>query len=225
MQNTSFIQISTDDVYGNSNNRMSNEPDKLVTNSPYAASKAAGEHLAYSYYATHAVPVIITRGTNNYGPYQYPEKLVPLFITNAIDDLPLPVYGDGCNIRDWLYVEDHCSAIASLLFASDEYHGETFNIGAHCKKSVLEIARLVLKCLDKPFSLIKHVKDRNANMRCNAINACKINKIIGWKHKYDFQDSFEMTVEWYVKNAQWWRKIKDNDIGFIKWYETNYEER
>lgn len=220
-----FIQISTDDVYGNTKNRLSNESDRLDTNSPYAASKAAGEHLAYSYYATHGVPVIITRGTNNYGPYQYPEKLVPLFITNAIDNLPLPVYGDGGNVRDWLYVEDHCIAIAALLFANDQCLGETLNIGANCEKSVLEMARLVLKCLNKPFSLIKHVKDRNANMRCNAINAKKINMMVGWKHKYDFLDSFEMTVEWYVKNEQWWRKIKDNNIGFKLWYQANYEER
>ena len=218
-----FVQISTDEVYGNCGAEPSTEESPLHPKSPYAASKTGADRLTYSYWSTYDLPVIITRCTNNYGPYQYPEKLIPLFVTNAIENKPLPVYGDGRNSRDWIYVQDHCTAI-DLVMHADGYDGEIFNIGANKELSVLEITDIILKTLNKGKELINHIKDRPGHVKRHAVNTNKINTILDWKPDYDFKTAMVETINWYVNNDGWWRKIKYQDENFKSFYKLNYEE-
>lgn len=205
-----FIQVSTDEVYG------SLEPIGLFTertalrpNSPYAASKASADLLTRAYFKTYNFPALITRCSNNYGPYQFPEKLIPLFVTNALLDEPLPVYGDGLNIRDWLYVEDHCRAIDIVLKKGKE--GEIYNIGGNTEKKNIEITDKILSILNKPQTLKKFVKDRLGHDRRYAIDSTKIKMELGWEPKYQFEDALRKTIQWYIDNKEWWERIKSGE--------------
>ena len=197
-----FIQISTDEVYGSLGEfGYFTENTPLAPNSPYSASKASADLLVRSYFKTYKMPVLITRCSNNYGPYQYPEKLIPLFISNALKDIPLPVYGDGLNVRDWLYVYDHCSAIDTVLHKGKE--GEVYNIGGNNEKKNLEITRIILNKLNKPDNLIKFVEDRLGHDRRYAIDSSKIKTELGWEPHIDFEEGIIMTIEWYLSNTKW----------------------
>jgi dTDP-glucose 4,6-dehydratase len=214
-----FIQVSTDEVYGSlgPTGRFTEE-SPLAPNSPYAASKAAADLLGRAYYHTYKLPVIITRCSNNYGPYQFPEKLVSLFITNALEHKPLPVYGDGCHSRDWLYVEDHCRALALVL--QDGRPGEIYNIGGDSEKTSLEIARAILHELGRPESLITFVQDRPGHDRRYAIDFGKINRELGWVPTYTFSSGMKATVHWYARNETWWRKVKGGQ--YLEYYARHY---
>ncbi|MDO8587397.1 MAG: dTDP-glucose 4,6-dehydratase [Armatimonadota bacterium] len=203
-----FLQVSTDEVYGSVEEGSSVETDGILPNSPYSASKAGGDLLARSYCITYGLPVVITRGSNTYGPYQHPEKLIPLFISNAIDDKPLPVYGDGLQVRDWLHVDDHCSAIDLVLH--EGVPGEAYNVGGDSNRTNIEVTKLLLKSLNKPESLIKYVADRPGHDRRYSLNCDKL-KAIGWKPAKVFEEGLRDTVEWYLHNQNWWRKAKDSD--------------
>ena len=217
-----FIQVSTDEVYGEVLQGHSTEDWPLNPRSPYAASKAGGDRLAYAYACTYGLPVVVTRCSNNYGPRQYPEKLVPLFVTNAIDDEPLPVYGTGLNRRDWLHVDDHCDALITLLqFPGIE--GETFNIGAQHELDVLTITGTLLRLLGKPETLIRHVEDRPGHDRRYAVDSSKLTRVTGWQPRVGFEDGIRQTVEWFQRNTAWWRPIKQGE--FRAYYERMYGQR
>lgn len=214
-----FIQISTDEVYGSLGSEGKfTEHSPLMPNSPYSASKASADLICRAYFRTFHLPIIITRCSNNYGPYQFPEKLIPLFITNALEDLPLPLYGDGLNIRDWIHVEDHCRAIDLVLRKGRE--GEIYNIGGNCEKTNLEITRIILEKLNKPETLITFVKDRPGHDRRYAISMDKIEKELGWKPTFSFEVGIEKTINWYQENSWWWQKIKSGE--YRKYYERRY---
>ena len=214
-----FIQISTDEVYGSLGSEGKfTEHSPLMPNSPYSASKASADLICRAYFRTFHLPIIITRCSNNYGPYQFPEKLIPLFITNALEDLPLPLYGDGLNIRDWIHVEDHCRAIDLVLRKGRE--GEVYNIGGNCEKTNLEITRIILEKLNKPETLITFVKDRPGHDRRYAISMDKIEKELGWKPTFSFEVGIEKTINWYQENSWWWQKIKSGE--YRKYYERRY---
>lgn len=200
-----FIQISTDEVYGSIKKGSSKEEDKLEPNSPYSASKAAADMLVRSYNVTFKVPAVITRSSNNYGPYQYPEKLIPLFITNLMSGKKVPLYGDGLNVRDWLNVQDNCEAIDSILHKGEI--GEIYNIGGASEKTNFEITKLVLKELNKDDSYIEFVKDRPGHDRRYSLNISKLKKM-GWKPKKNFEKGIKETVKWYRENRKWWLKLK-----------------
>jgi dTDP-glucose 4,6-dehydratase len=217
-----FLQVSTDEVYGEVLEGAANEDWPLMPRSPYAASKAGGDRLAFAYWATYGLPVVVTRCSNNYGPRQYPEKLVPLFVTNAIEDQPLPVYGTGLNRRDWIHVEDHCAAIVTLL-AQPGVEGETFNIGAGNELDVLTMTDAILKLLGKPGSLVRHVEDRPGHDRRYALDSTKLTKLTGWRPAVPFDEGIRQTVEWYRANAAWWRPIKAGE--FRAYYERAYGQR
>jgi len=202
-----FIQISTDEVYGSIGEGSFKETSPLSPSSPYAASKAAADMLVYSYWITHHLPVIITRSSNNFGPYQYPEKIIPLFITNALEDKPLPLYGDGMNVRDWLYVIDNCEAIDLILHRGRE--GGIYNIGGGNELRNIDLTRMVLKILGKPESLIQPVKDRPGHDRRYSLDCSKIERELGWTPGFDFESALEETMKWYVDNQWWWKKLKD----------------
>jgi dTDP-glucose 4,6-dehydratase len=217
-----FVQISTDEVYGSLGEKGNfTEKSLLLPNSPYSASKAGADLLVRSYVKTFNLPGIITRCCNNYGPYQFPEKLIPLFITNALDNKELPIYGDGLYVRDWIYVEDHCKAIDFILHQGEI--GEVYNISSSVEKTNLEITRAILKNLEKPTSLIKHVKDRPAHDRRYTLNADKIKKELGWKPEVSFEKGMGLTIDWYIKNKDWWQKIKSGE--YLKYYEKHYLKR
>ena len=215
-----FIQISTDEVYGSVEEGFSRETDTLLPRNPYAASKTGAERLAYSYFATYGLPVIITRASNNFGPYQYPEKVIPLFVTNALDDIPLPLYGDGLNIRDWLFVDDHCSAIDLLIHRGDK--GEVYNVGGGNLLNNRELTGRILDYLDLPETLIRQVKDREGHDRRYALDSSKL-KALGWTPAADFESEMKATIDWYSNNRWWWEKIKSGD--FKKYYREQYENR
>ncbi len=217
-----FLQVSTDEVYGEVLEGSATEAWPLMPRSPYAASKAGGDRLAFAYWATYGLPVVVTRCTNNYGPRQYPEKLVPLFVTNAIEGQPLPVYGTGLNRRDWIHVEDHCSALVTLL-AQPGIEGETFNIGAGNELDVLTITGTILRLLDKPESLVRHVEDRPGHDRRYALDSSRLARLTGWKPAIAFEDGIRQTVEWYRANEAWWRPIKEGE--FRAYYERMYGQR
>ncbi|HEY4641639.1 MAG TPA: dTDP-glucose 4,6-dehydratase [Thermoanaerobaculia bacterium] len=217
-----FIQISTDEVYGSIDEGSFRETDPLLPRNPYSASKAGGDRMAYAYGQTYGLPVIVTRASNNFGPYQYPEKLIPLFVTNAIDDLPLPLYGDGKNVRDWLFVDDHCAAIDFLI-----EHGqnqEVYNIGGGNERENVEITHRVLALLDKPQTLIKRVADRQGHDRRYSLNTDKLANI-GFKCNTDFDDALEQTVRWYSGHEMWWRTIKERSADFKAWMQKQYGAR
>jgi dTDP-glucose 4,6-dehydratase len=217
-----FVQISTDEVYGSVPEGASRETDELRPRNPYSASKAGADRLAYSYWATYDVPVIITRASNNYGPNQFPEKVIPLFITNAIDELPLPLYGDGQNIRDWLHVRDHCRAIDLLLEVSRP--GEVYNIGGGNEVKNVDLTNRILSLTSRPASLIKPVEDRKGHDRRYALDTTKL-RTLGWRPQHDFTNGLAETVAWYRENEWWWRPIKEQDPAFREYYRQQYGHR
>jgi len=205
-----FLQISTDEVYGSlgKNGKFSEESD-LNPSNPYAASKASADLLVKSYFKTYNLPINITRCSNNFGPYQYPEKLIPLFIINALHNEKLPVYGDGSNIRDWIYVKDHCKAV-DLVMRNGEV-GEIYNVGADNEKTNLEITGQILSLLSKTELLIKHVKDRKGHDYRYAVESSKIKKQLGWKSEFDFENAMIKTLNWYLDHKKWWQKIINDE--------------
>jgi dTDP-glucose 4,6-dehydratase len=214
-----FVQISTDEVYGSVATGASRETDELKPRNPYAASKAGADRLAYSYWATYEVPVIVTRASNNYGPYQFPEKVIPLFVTNAIDDIPVPLYGDGRNVRDWLHVTDHCRAIDLLI--DDAVNGEVYNIGGGNDVMNVDLTHRILDVLKKPASLIKPVADRPGHDRRYCVDTTKL-RAAGWQPQVPFEQGLRETIEWYRGNEWWWRPIKENDPAFKAYYQKQY---
>jgi dTDP-glucose 4,6-dehydratase len=200
-----FVHVSTDEVYGSRDEGFFKENDAINPSSPYSASKAGADRLAYAYHMTYATPVMIVRPSNNYGPYQYPEKFIPLFVTNALEDRLLPLYGKGANVRDWLFVEDNCRAID--LVARRGAVGEVYNIGANDERQNIEVAKRIVKRVGKKQSLIKFVPDRLGHDRRYAVNCRKI-KALGWKREVAFEEGLERTVGWYVENQAWWRDRK-----------------
>ncbi len=217
-----FVQISTDEVYGSVPTGASSESDELKPRNPYAASKAGADRLAYSYWATYELPVIITRASNNYGPYQFPEKVIPLFVTNAIDDIPVPLYGDGRNIRDWLHVEDHCRAIDLLI--DEGRDGEVYNIGGGNEVMNVELTHRILETLGKPLSLIKPVQDRPGHDRRYCLDTTKL-RALGWTPETPFEEGLRATIAWYQGQEWWWRPIKENDPAFRAYYQAQYGRR
>ncbi|WP_456289538.1 dTDP-glucose 4,6-dehydratase [Paenibacillus sp. AK002] len=209
-----FVQVSTDEVYGTLGAAgLFTEESPLQPNSPYSASKAGADLLVRAYYETFGLPINITRCSNNYGPYQYPEKLIPLIIYNALHNKPLPVYGDGLNVRDWLYVEDHCRAVDLVLRQGVD--GEIYNIGGHNERNNLQVIRTILSELNKPETLIQHIKDRPGHDRRYAINADKIRKELGWAPQYHYESGIRETIRWYQKNLAWVEQVleKSADSG------------
>jgi dTDP-glucose 4,6-dehydratase len=195
------------------------ETTPLHPNSPYAASKAGSDLLALAYHHTHGLPVVVTRCSNNYGPYQFPEKLIPLMIINALNDKPLPVYGDGLNVRDWLHVYDHCAALDLALQKGTV--GEVYNIGGNNEWKNIGIVRLILQLVGKPESLITFVKDRLGHDRRYAIDATKINDELGWTPAHTFESGLQETVAWYLSHRAWWQRVMTGD--YVEYYRMNYE--
>ena len=217
-----FVQISTDEVYGSIATGASRETDELRPRNPYAASKAGADRLAYSYWATYGVPVIVTRASNNYGPYQFPEKVIPLFVTNAIDDLGVPLYGDGGNVRDWLHVDDHCRAIDLLIERGSA--GEVYNVGGGHDIPNIELTRQILEMLGKPRSLITPVADRPGHDRRYCLDTTKL-RSLGWAPRTPFAAGLRATTDWYVNNQWWWRPVKEKDPAFRDYYQAQYRLR
>ncbi|HEX6179582.1 MAG TPA: GDP-mannose 4,6-dehydratase, partial [Thermoanaerobaculia bacterium] len=217
-----FVQISTDEVYGSIESGSFRETDPLNPRNPYSASKAGGDRMAYAYAQTYGLPIIVTRASNNFGPWQYPEKLIPLFVTNALDNLPLPLYGDGKNVRDWLYVEDHCAAIDFLIERGT--NSETYNIGGGNERENREITQRILQLLGKPESLIKRVADRQGHDRRYSLSTDKLQKL-GFRCDTEFDKALERTVNWYVKNEPWWRAIKERSAEVKAYYDKQYGAR
>ena len=217
-----FVQISTDEVSGSIDEGSFHENDPLNPRNPYSASKAGGDRMAYAYAQTYGLPVIVTRASNNFGPWQYPEKLIPLFVTNAIDDQPLPLYGDGRNIRDWLFVDDHCGAIDFLI--EQGTNSETYNIGGGNERENRDITANILGILNKPSSLIKRVADRQGHDRRYSIDMSKL-EMLGFRCDTDFEEALRLTVQWYVQNEPWWRAIKERSADYKSWIEKQYGAR
>ena len=216
-----YHQISTDEVYGQVLEGRSVETDRLHTRSPYSAAKAGGDLMCLAYYTSFGLPVTITRGSNNIGPYQYPEKVVPVFITNALDNKPLPLYGDGLQMRDYQYVQDHCEGIDTVLRKGEL--GEIYNLGTGVETTNITMTKLILKLLGKPESLIQPITDRPGHDRRYALDCGKI-ETLGWKNKYNFEQAIEATVKWYVDNEEWWRKIKEGR-HYQAYYQRQYAGR
>jgi dTDP-glucose 4,6-dehydratase len=215
-----FVQISTDEVYGSVETGSSRETDALMPRNPYSASKAGADRLAYSYFATYGLPVIVTRASNNYGPYQYPEKVIPLFVTHAIDEIPVPLYGDGLNVRDWLHVDDHCRAV-DLLRESGRA-GETYNIGGGNEVRNIDLTRRILSLVGRPESLIRPVTDRPGHDRRYSLDCAKL-RAMGWAAQVPFEEGLRRTVEWYRANEAWWRPIKEESPAFRDHYQKHYK--
>lgn len=217
-----FVQISTDEVYGSVADGSSVETDELKPRNPYSASKAGADRLAYSYWATYGVPVMITRASNNYGPFQFPEKVIPLFITNAIDDIPVPLYGEGLNIRDWLHVMDHCRGIDAVIDRGTA--GEVYNIGGGNEVRNVDLTHALLRLADRPESLIKKVQDRQGHDLRYSLDTSKL-RALGWTPSVPFEEGLNDTVRWYRDNEWWWRPIKEHDPAFRAYYQTQYGPR
>ena len=218
-----FVQISTDEVYGTiPPGKSATEEWPLLPRNPYSAAKAGGDRLAWSYWASHGVPVIVTRASNNYGAFQYPEKMLPLFVTNALEGERLPLYGDGRNVRDWLHVQDHCEAIDFLL----EYGqpGEVYNIAGGNERENVDVTRRILDVLGKSHELIKFVTDRPGHDRRYSLDGAKLAKL-GWSPRHTFEDALPETVRWYVDHPEWWKAIKQKDAAFREYYRRQYGER
>jgi len=217
-----FVQISTDEVYGSLGPEgQFEESTPLQPNSPYAASKAAADLMALAFHHTYNVPVVITRCSNNYGPYQFPEKLIPLMILNSLNNKKLPVYGDGLNVRDWIYVIDHNKAVELVLEKGKS--GEVYNIGANTEKPNIEIVKLIINQVGKSDELIEYVKDRLGHDRRYAINSSKIKKELGWQPEYSFEDAIKSTVNWFVQNEKWWKGIISGE--YQNYYKLQYSSR
>jgi dTDP-glucose 4,6-dehydratase len=215
-----FLQVSTDEVYGHIETGTAAEDAPLAPRSPYAAAKAAGELLVHSYVVTHGVDAVVTRGANTYGPYHHPEKLIPLFITNALDDRPLPLYGDGLQRRDWLYVADHAAAIDFVLRHGDG--GATYNVAGDAERTNRDVAALLLDRLGKPWSLVREVEDRPGHDRRYAMDGARLREL-GWRPSVAFEDGLGSTIEWYRANEAWWRAARSGD--WDDWYERQYGRR
>ena len=217
-----YLQVSTDEVYGSlpedKKELLFTEATPITTNSPYSASKASADLLCNAFYHTFKLPILITRCSNNYGPYQFPEKLIPLMIAKTLNGEKLPVYGDGKNVRDWLYVEDHCSAIMKVL--NNGKYGEVYNVGGNNEWYNIDIVKLILKKLGKGDDMIQYVKDRPGHDRRYAIDSSKIMNELGWSPEYDFETGIESTVKWYLDNETWWRKVMSGE--YQKYFESNY---
>lgn len=220
-----YLQVSTDEVYGSlpedKKEIKFTEETPLTTNSPYSASKASADLLCNAYVHTHKLPILVTRCSNNYGPYQFPEKLIPLMIAKATDGEKLPVYGDGKNVRDWLYVDDHCSGIATVLEKGKI--GEVYNIGGNNEWYNIDIVKLILNKLGKSESQIQYVKDRPGHDRRYAIDSSKIMKELGWAPKYQFPEGIDKTIQWYLNNEKWWRTVMSGE--YLKYFEKNYTDK
>lgn len=225
LQLEKFLQVSTDEVYGSlpedDKSIKFTEETSLAPNSPYSASKASADMLCRAYYHTHHLPILVTRCSNNYGPYQFPEKLIPLMIAKALDGEKLPVYGDGKNVRDWLYVDDHCSGILAVLEKGK--YGEVYNIGGNNEWYNIDIVKLILEKLGKSEDQITYVKDRPGHDRRYAIDSSKIMNELGWAPKYQFPEGIEMTIKWYLDNQNWWRKVMSGE--YLKYYDENYSSK
>ncbi len=215
-----YLQVSTDEVYGHVPTGSSTEADPLHPRSPYSASKAAGDMLVLAYHATYGVPGTITRASNNFGPFQHPEKIIPLFVTNAIDNEPLPLYGDGLQVRDWLYVDDHCDAIELAL--SDGEPGEIYNVGGGNEHTNLELTRQILTLLDRPMTLVRSVEDRAGHDRRYSVDCTKL-KSLGWRPAHTFTDALAATVAWYREREDWWRTLKSGE--YLDYYRRQYGDR
>jgi dTDP-glucose 4,6-dehydratase len=217
-----FIQISTDEVYGSlGSSGMFTEQSTIAPNSPYAASKASADLLVRSYFRTHRFPAIITRCSNNYGPYQFPEKLIPLLISNAMTGVPLPIYGDGLNVRDWIHVRDHCAAIDAALHHGKE--GEVYNVGASQELPNLDVARRILRALDKDESLLTYVEDRPGHDKRYAIDSSKIETQLNWRARIKFDQGLQETIEWYRANAPWMEHVRSG--VYLTYYDRMYGHR
>jgi len=217
-----FLHVSTDEVYGSlGESGVFTEETPLAPNSPYAASKTAADMMVRAYYQTYGLPAVITRCSNNYGPYQFPEKLIPLMISNAMEDRQLPIYGDGLNIRDWIYVEDHCRALDVVLHRGRK--GEVYNIGGRSERTNLSVARAILDHLEKPHSLLRFVADRPGHDRRYAMDFSKIERELGWRPLVTFEEGIRRTVEWYQACRQWWKKIRTGE--YLDYYKRMYEGR
>ena len=217
-----FIHVSTDEVYGSRDEGYFKEDDPMCPSSPYAASKAAADRLAYSYWVTYGLPILVIRPSNNFGPYQYPEKFIPLFVSNALEGKHLPLYGKGTNVRDWLYVEDNCRAIDVVMRKGRI--GEAYNVGATNEVANIRVAERIVDLLEKPRSLITLVKDRLGHDRRYALDCRKIHDL-GWKPEREFDESLELTVHWYQENIDWWQKIKEKSKDFKDFYKNYYKDR
>ena len=217
-----FIQISTDEVYGSVTEGSSVETDELRPRNPYSASKAGADRLAYSYWATYEVPVMITRASNNYGPFQFPEKVIPLFITNAFDNIPVPLYGAGLNIRDWMHVMDHCRGVDAVIERGAP--GEVYNIGGGNEVRNVDLTHMLLRLAERPDSLIKRVEDRQGHDQRYSLDTAKL-KALGWQPQVPFEEGLRETVRWYRDNEWWWRPIKEEDPAFRAYYQTQYSRR
>lgn len=221
-QRIRFLHISTDEVYGSLGEAGAfTEETPLAPNSPYSASKTAADMLVRAYYHTYGIPALITRCSNNYGPYQFPEKLIPLMISNALEGKELPIYGDGMNVRDWIYVEDHCRALDVVLHRGKE--GEVYNVGGRSEKPNLIVAKTILDRLGKSHSLIRFVADRPGHDRRYAIDFSKIERELGWKPLVSFEEGIRLTVEWYLARPEWWKKIKTGE--YLDYYNRMYKDR
>ena len=217
-----FVQVSTEEVYGSLGPAGEfTERTPLHPNSPYSASKASADLLALSYHHTFGIPVVVTRCSNNYGPYQFPEKLIPLMIANALQDKPLPVYGDGLNVRDWIYVEDHCEAVDVVLRQGRA--GEVYNIGGKSERTNIDLVKRILRHLEKPESLISFVKDRPGHDRRYAIDFSKIRNELQWQPKHTFEQGLAETIDWYLQHQSWWQRINSGE--YREYYKKMYEER
>ena len=217
-----FLQVSTDEVYGSLGATGAfTEQSPIQPNSPYSASKAGSDHLVRAFHHTFGMDTVTTRCSNNYGPYQFPEKLIPLMISNALEDKPLPVYGDGKNVRDWLHVEDHCSAILAVLEKGTA--GEVYNIGGNSEKENLEVVRRILAEVGKPESLIQYVTDRPGHDRRYAIDPTKIRTELGWEPSRSFEEGMASTVRWYLENREWWERVRTGE--YVKYYDRMYSGR
>ncbi len=216
-----YLQVSTDEVYGEILEGSTPETAVLQPRSPYAASKAAGDLLVAAYHVTYGLPTLLTRGCNAFGPHQYPDRLIPITITEAIDDHPVPVYGDGLQIRDWLYVEDHCSAIDCV--ARKGIPGETYNIGAANLRTNLAVVERLLDLLPRPRSLVEHVPDRPGHDRGYSVDSTKL-RSLGWNQRQSFEQGLEQTVAWYLNNETWWRRIRATP-EYQEYFRRNYERR
>jgi dTDP-glucose 4,6-dehydratase len=221
-QHIRFVHISTDEVYGSLGETGAfTEETPLAPNSPYSASKSAADMLVRAYHRTYGLPTVITRCSNNFGPYQFPEKLIPLMISNAIEDKEIPIYGDGMHVRDWIYVEDHCRALDVVLHHGRE--GEVYNIGGRSERANLVVAQTILDRLGKPHSLIRFVTDRPGHDRRYAIDFSKIERELGWKPSISFEEGISRTVEWYLTHREWWKKIKTRE--YLDYYKRMYGQR
>ena len=212
-----YIQVSTDEVYGSLEKGKSSETSSLLPNSPYAASKTSADLLCRAYYKTYGLPVMVTRCSNNYGPFQFPEKLIPLVISNALEGKDIPVYGDGLNVREWIHVKDHCRALEAVVL--NGLPGEIYNVGSATEKNNLELVKFILKTLGKPENLIKYVTDRPGHDRRYALDARKIEIELGWKAEISFEKGMTQTIQWYIDHKSWWQRIKSGE--YREYYERD----